>query len=144
MAHGLQICASGGGLVLSVVFLCPGDTPVRNHNSTTPEYKHQEKRDKEAKTGLDKNQAEVGKDIKNNIGDGSGDNKGGKPKGGIVSKILGGLGVVAGIIEQITNPDPTKDAHEAHMEEAEKNTPPPPQEAPKEPNVIEKLIDSFF
>ena len=89
----------------------------------SPEYKHQRSRDRRNKEGLDQNQANVAESIENNItattpsGDPmpKGDPNDGKKK----TKI--GLGVAAiGLATEfgleLTSPDPSKNAIEAHTE----------------------------
>jgi hypothetical protein len=89
------------------------------NNATSPEYNNKRKREGEAKDKHNQQQANVAKSIDTNIS-GSAPN-GNSPKRdpndiGKGAAIAVGVGVTLGIVEQITNPDPSKDAHEAHLE----------------------------
>lgn len=87
--------------------------------TVSSEYKHQQREDKRAKEQLDLNQANMAKSIQENTPsptpDGNSDPKRElTPKG---KAVLIGASIVK-IIEEMTNPNPSKDAHEAHIEKA--------------------------
>jgi len=96
-----------------------------------PGKNEQDKREKNGKIGLDQNQANVATAIKENTPnpqpDGSSD-----PKGelkGVGKTILKTVAVVA-IAEQMSNPNPSKDAHEAQEDKTGKSQ----QESQKQPS----------
>jgi hypothetical protein len=56
-------------------------------------------------------------------------------------KIVGGTAATIGIIEQLSNPDPSKDAHESHVEQAQEQQNNKQQENAKETNVFYEIIN---
>ncbi|MDR2409487.1 MAG: hypothetical protein LBE13_15440 [Bacteroidales bacterium] len=78
--------------------------------------------------------------MKDNNSDGDGNGKGGKPKGGMTMKIVGGSAATIGIIEQLSNPDPSKDAHEAHIEKKEEQQNNEQSHNTNETNIFYKII----
>lgn len=113
--------------------------------SSNPGYTNQRKNDRVAKEGLDAAQAAVAKGIQDNMPSPSFDNGGGsdpkRPPQGTLSKIVAGVTAAAGVIQQVTNPDPSKDAHDAHLEATSKKINQQPQDPAREPSRLEKLID---
>ncbi|MCS2654273.1 RHS repeat-associated core domain-containing protein [Bacteroides faecis] len=90
-------------------------------SAVSPEYNHQRKRDRKAKENLDKNQANVANSIDTNV---SGMMPNGDPApkrdpndkskiGKAGKKVLIGSGIARTALE-LTTPDPTQDAYEAH------------------------------
>lgn len=106
-------------LTSGIVFLMFYDVK----QASSPEYKHQRSRDRRNKEGLDKNQANVAKSIENNI---TATTPSGDPMpkrdpddGGKKTKIGLGVGAIGLATEfglELTNPDPSKNAVEAHTE----------------------------
>jgi hypothetical protein len=93
----------------------------------SPEYNNQRKREKDAKDKVDSDQAQTAKDIDKNI---TGEMPDGNPApkrdpndGGKNTKAAVGVVVVGGTVRaglELTNPDPSKDAVEAHEKKAQK------------------------
>ncbi|MFT0643695.1 RHS repeat domain-containing protein [Bacteroides thetaiotaomicron] len=90
-------------------------------SAVSPEYNHQRKRDRKAKENLDKNQANVANSIDTNV---SGMMPNGDPApkrdpndkskiGKAGKKVLIGSGIARTALE-LTTPDPTQDAYDAH------------------------------
>lgn len=90
-------------------------------SAVSPEYNHQRKRDRKAKENLDKNQANVANSIDTNV---SGIMPNGDPApkrdpndkskiGKAGKKVLIGSGIARTALE-LTTPDPTQDAYDAH------------------------------
>jgi RHS repeat-associated protein len=102
-----------------------GDGTLDARASTPEDINNQRKNDRRAKEGLDKNQAEVAKSIDTNI---SGNMPNGDPApkrdpkdGGKKTKVATGVVIVVGGVRaglELTNPDPSKDAVEAHKDKA--------------------------
>ena len=116
-------------------------------DSFSPEYEHQRKRDRRNKEKLDQNQANIAMSIENNItattpsGDPlpKKDPKDWKSKWAI--PVIGiGTGTTIGV--QLTNPDPSKDANEARLEQLKPNQNPEqaPKQNPQEGNLMYKAI----
>lgn len=79
--------------------------------------------------------------VKNNMTDGSGDNKGGKPNGGKIGVGIVVIGSATRIIMEMTNPNPSQDAAEAHQEKVEEKLNQSPQDLPPTPSLIERFIN---
>jgi hypothetical protein len=99
-----------------------GNSRTDEARSTMPEYNHQRQKEREAKAELDANQAKVTESMEQNIGspkpDGSSDPKRDpNEKWGIIGKTIGGTAIGVGIGLQVTNPDPSKEAYDSHLEE---------------------------
>ncbi|WP_160119375.1 RHS repeat domain-containing protein [Bacteroides faecalis] len=116
----------------------------------SPEYDHQRKRDRRNKEGLDRNQANIAKSIENNI---TATTPSGDPLPKKDPKYWGkvrtwGLGVTFGteIGVQLTNPDPSKDAHEAKLEQLKsiQNSEQSSQQSPQKRNFIDNLIQWLY
>lgn len=108
-----------------------------------PEYKHQRDRDRRNKEGLDQNQANVAESIKNNITatTPSGDPmpKRGPEDGSRKTKIAISVATIGASVRaglELTNPNPSKDAVEAHTEKVQ-------QPAEKQTNIWE-IIKNLF
>jgi RHS repeat-associated protein len=84
--------------------------------------------------------AKHNQNMKDNNSDGDGNGKGGKPKGGTIMKIVGGTAATIGVIEQLSNPDPSKDAHEAHIEKNQEQQNNEQSHNTNETNVFYKII----
>lgn len=109
----------------------------------SPEYKNQEKRDRRNKEKLDQNQADMAESIEKNITGmtPSGDpmpkrdpNDGGK---GSIIPMGTAIGIEIGI--QLTNPDPSKDANEAKLEQAKTQS-----ESPQHQNLFSRIVNWFL
>uniref|UniRef100_UPI0026039035 RHS repeat domain-containing protein n=1 Tax=uncultured Dysgonomonas sp. TaxID=206096 RepID=UPI0026039035 len=113
--------------------------------SSNPGYTNQRKNDRVAKEGLDAAQAAVAKGIQDNMPSPSFDNGGGSdPKRspqGTLAKIVLRVAAGAGVVQQLTNPNPSNDAHDAHLETASKKVNQQPQDPPREQSRLEKFID---
>ena len=115
-------------------------------DSFSPEYEHQRKRDRRNKEKLDQNQANIAMSIENNI---TATTPSGDPlpkkdpkKWGIGRTLVLGVGFGTTIGVQLTNPDPSKDANEAKMEQLKPNQNPEqaPKQNPQEGNLMYKAI----
>lgn len=110
----------------------------------SPEYEHQRNRDRRNKEGLDQNQANMAKSIENNItattpsGDPTPkrDPKDGGKKAKVGLAVITTVGSIRAGLE-LTNPDPSKDAVEAHTEKAKQVT------VEKQPSLWEKIKKWF-
>ena len=102
------------------------------NSGKSPGLREQEKTTRDGRREYDKNRAEISTAIKENIPDGDG-----SPKRDLkgVGKVIGYSLFALGFAEQGSNPDPSKDAYEAHMEKMEqnKNKPQKQSEPQKQP-----------
>ena len=117
---------------------------LRVKQTLSPEYEHQRNRDRRNKEGLDQNQANMTKSIENNITattpSGDPTPKRDPKDGGKKAKVgLGIVGIGAGVrgVLEITNPNPSKDAVEAHTEKAKQ------QAVKKEQSLWDKIKKWF-
>lgn len=89
------------------------------------EQKKRDEKSKEEDTSIQKKHDEM---LQNNVPDGSGDPKGGDPKGGAIGVITVGTAAGVRIGMELRNPDPSKDAYDAHIEKEKKKEGEPEQE----------------
>ena len=79
------------------------------------------------------------KSMENNMSN-NGDPRGRKPGGGKIGAVAAGTLMGVAVVEQLTNPDPSKDAHDAHLERAQQARDNVPEDQKKR-SFVERLID---